>query len=196
MKIGIAGGIGSGKSYVCQKIEQRGFEIYDCDRAAKRLIRQSADIRQRLISLIGPEAYEVTTDENGAANYILNKSAVARFLLASESNAKAIDAIVHPAVFKDFEESGLQWMESALMFDSGANSLVDKVIAVVAPKEVRIQRVMARDHISREKVLEWMGRQMDQEEIIKRSDFVIINDGKINIDEQLNKIIIQCNRLF
>lgn len=196
MKIGIAGGIGSGKSYVCQKIEQRGFEIYDCDRAAKRLIRQSADIRQRLISLIGPEAYEVTTHENGAANYILNKSAVARFLLASESNAKAIDAIVHPAVFKDFEESGLQWMESALMFDSGANSLVDKVIAVVAPKEVRIQRVMARDHISREKVLEWMGRQMDQEEIIKRSDFVIINDGKTNIDEQLNKIIIQCNRLF
>lgn len=196
MKIGIAGGIGSGKSYVCQKIEQRGFEIYDCDRAAKRLIRQSADIRQRLISLIGPEAYEVTTDENGAAIYILNKSAVARFLLASESNAKAIDAIVHPAVFKDFEESGLQWMESALMFDSGANSLVDKVIAVVAPKEVRIQRVMARDHISREKVLEWMGRQMDQEEIIKRSDFVIINDGKTNIDEQLNKIIIQCNRLF
>lgn len=196
MKIGIAGGIGSGKSYVCQKIEQRGFEIYDCDRAAKRLIRQSADIRQRLISLIGPEAYEVTTDENGAANYILNKSTVARFLLASESNAKAIDAIVHPAVFKDFEESGLQWMESALMFDSGANSLVDKVIAVVAPKEVRIQRVMARDHISREKVLEWMGRQMDQEEIIKRSDFVIINDGKTNIDEQLNKIIIQCNRLF
>ena len=87
-------------------------------------------------------------------------------------------------------------MESALMFDSGANSLVDKVIAVVAPKEVRIQRVMARDHISREKVLEWMGRQMDQEEIINRSDFVIINDGKTNIDEQLNKIIIQCNRLF
>ena len=76
MKIGIAGGIGSGKSYVCQKIEQRGFEIYDCDRAAKRLIRQSADIRQRLISLIGPEAYEVTTDENGAANYILNKSII------------------------------------------------------------------------------------------------------------------------
>lgn len=188
MKIGIAGGIGSGKSYVCQKIEQRGFQVYDCDRAAKRLIRESPDIRERLTALIGPETY---TEE-----YTLNKKKVAEFLLASESNAKAIDAIVHPAVFKDFEESGLQWMESALMFESGINRLVDKVIAVVAPKEVRIQRVMARDHISRKKVLEWMSRQMDQKEVIRLSDYVIINDGKTDIDEQINKIIIQCNKSF
>ena len=191
MKIGIAGGIGSGKSYVCQRIRQQGFEVYDCDDAAKRLIRTSPEIRQQLTSLIGPEVY---TDVEGKP--VLNKAVVAKFLLASESNAQAIDRIVHPAVFKDFVESGLQWMESALMFESGIYKLVDKVIAVVAPQEVRIRRVMERDHISREKVLEWMNRQMDQKEIIQRADYVIINDGETDIDQQLKNIIRKCNRSF
>lgn len=191
MKIGIAGGIGSGKSYVCQRIRQQGFEVYDCDDAAKRLIRTSLEIRQQLTALIGPEVY---TDVEGES--VLNKAVVAKFLLTSESNAQAIDRIIHPAVFKDFIESGLQWMESALMFESGIYKLVDKVVAVVAPKEIRIRRVMERDHISREKVLEWMNRQMDQEEIIQRADYVIFNDGETDIDQQLENIIRQCNRSF
>ena len=191
MKIGIAGGIGSGKSYVCQRIRQQGFEVYDCDDAAKRLIRTSPEIRQQLTALIGPGVY---TDVEGEA--VLNKAVVAKFLLTSESNAQAIDRIVHPAVFKDFIESGLQWMESALMFESGIYKLVDKVVAVVAPKEIRIRRVMERDHISREKALEWMNRQMDQKEIIHRADYVIINDGETDIDQQLENIIRQCNRSF
>lgn len=191
MKIGIAGGIGSGKSYVCQRIRQQGFEVYDCDSAAKRLIRTSPEIRQQLTALIGPEVY---TDVEGEP--VLNKAVVAKFLLTSESNAQAIDRIVHPAVFKDFVESGLQWMESALMFESDIYKLVDKVVAVVAPKEIRIRRVMERDHISREKVLEWMNRQMDQEEIIQKSDYVIFNDGEKDIDQQLKNIIRQCNRSF
>ena len=191
MKIGIAGGIGSGKSYVCQRIRQQGFEVYDCDDAAKRLIRTSPEITQQLTALIGPGVY---TDVEGEA--VLNKAVVAKFLLTSESNAQAIDRIVHPAVFKDFIESGLQWMESALMFESGIYKLVDKVVAVVAPKEIRIRRVMERDHISREKVLEWMNRQMDQKEIIHRADYVIINDGETDIDQQLENIIRQCNRSF
>ena len=95
MKIGIAGGIGSGKSYICRSLRQRGYEVYDCDAAAKRLIRTSPDIRRELTALIGPDTYDAETGE-------FNKAAVARFLLASESNAKAIDAIVHPAVFRDF----------------------------------------------------------------------------------------------
>ena len=189
MKIGIAGGIGSGKSYVCQALRQRGYEVYDCDAAAKRLIRTSPDIRRELTALIGPDTYDVETGE-------FNKAAVARFLLASEANAQAIDAIVHPAVFRDFEASGLDWLESAIMFESGINRLMDIVIAVVAPKELRIQRVMERDHISREKVLEWMSRQYPQREVIQRADFVLVNDGKANIEHQLNKIIEQCNKQF
>ena len=99
MKIGITGGIGSGKSYVCKRLAARGIEVYDCDSAAKRLIRTSDSIRRQLTELIGEDAYMGDT---------LNKAAVARFLLASERNAQAIDRIVHPAVFQDFEESGMQ----------------------------------------------------------------------------------------
>ena len=180
MKIGITGGIGSGKSYVCQRLIARGYKVYDCDSAAKRLMRTSPEIRQQLTALIGPDTY---------LEYTLNKKKVAEFLLVSEDHAKAIDAIVHPAVFRDFEASGMQWMESAILYESGAFRLVDKAIVVTAPEEVRIQRVMQRDGISREKVIEWMARQLPQEEVRRRADFEIVNDGEANIEQQLNKIL-------
>ena len=185
MKIGITGGIGSGKSYVCNLLQQQGYAVYDCDSAAKRLIRTSPFIRRRLTDLIGPETYTTT----GAGEYILNKKVVAEFLLASEENAKNIDRIVHPAVFRDFMESGKEWMESAIIYESGIYRLVDRVIVVTAPEELRIQRVMARDEISREKVLEWMSRQLPQEEVRQRADFEIINDGQADLHQQLDKIL-------
>jgi len=189
MKIGITGGIGSGKSFVCKRLEARGIQVYDCDSAAKRLIRTSPEIRERLTALIGQDAYvEERGERREERDYILNKKKVAEFLLESEENAKAIDAIVHPAVFRDFEASGLQWMESAILYESGAYRLVDKAIVVTAPEEVRIQRVMQRDGISREKVLEWMSRQLPQDEVRQRADFEIVNDGMADIDKQINKI--------
>jgi len=188
MKIGITGGIGSGKSYVCQRLLKRGYQVYDCDRAAKRLMVSSPTIKENLTALIGPETY----NQYGQ----INKSVIAQFLLASEDNAKAIDDIIHPAVFHDFLESGLNWMESAILYESGIYRLVDRVIVVTAPEEIRIQRVMSRDHISREKVLEWMGKQWPQEEIRRRADFEIVNDGNSDIEQQLNIIIEQCNRQF
>ena len=184
MKIGITGGIGSGKSYVCRLLEQRGYAVYDCDSAAKQLIRSSPFIRRRLTALIGPETYFKESGE-----YILNKKAVAEFLLKSEDNARAIDRIVHPAVFRDFIESGMEWMESAIIYESGIQRLVDRVIVVTAPEELRIQRVMARDEISREKVLEWMSRQLPQEEVRQRADFEIVNDGLADLNRQLDDII-------
>ena len=180
MKTGITGGIGSGKSYVCKRLQARGFEVYDCDAAAKRLIRTSEAIRQRLEALIGADAY---------LGKELNKAVVAQFLLKSEENAQAIDGIVHPAVFEDFEQSGMQWMESAILYESGIDRLVDRVIVVTAPVEVRILRVMRRDGISREKVQEWMSRQWLQEEIVRRADYEIVNDGTADIDEQLDRIL-------
>jgi dephospho-CoA kinase len=190
MKIGITGGIGSGKSYVCQRLIARGYEVYDCDSAAKRLMRSSPEIREQLTALIGPDTYLEVKDEKGEAReYTLNKKKVAEFLLVSEDHAKAVDAIVHPAVFRDFEASGMMWMESAILFESGAYCLVDKTIVVTAPEEVRIQRVMQRDGISREKVLEWMNRQLPQEEVRRRADFEIVNDGEADIEKQLNKIL-------
>jgi dephospho-CoA kinase len=173
MKIGITGGIGSGKSYVCKLLKAHGIEVYDCDQAAKRIIRTSEEVRQKLLQLIGS----------------LEKADIARFLLESEANAKKIDAIVHPAVFRDFEESGYQWMESAILYESGANKLVDRVVVVTAPEEVRIQRVMQRDTISREKALQWMQRQWPQEELCRRADYEILNDDHADLNEQIEALL-------
>lgn len=186
MKVAITGGIGSGKSYVCKLLQQRGINIYDCDQAAKRLIRTSPDIRRQLTMLIGSEAY---LGEDGQGGWILNKAVVAQFLLGSEANAHAIDDIVHPTVFHDFETSGIQWLESAILYESGMDKLVNRVIVVTAPQEVRIQRVMQRDRISREKVLEWMSRQWSQDEIRQRADYEIINDGQADLNEQIEQLL-------
>ena len=173
-KIGITGGIGSGKSYVCKRLQAKyNIEVYDCDAAAKRLIRTSPDLQQQIIQLVGS----------------LDKAAMSRFLLASEANQQAMNAIVHPAVFRDFQESGIQWMESAILFESGANQLVDKSVVVTAPQEVRIQRVMQRDGITREKTLQWMNRQWSQDEVVAHADYEIVNDGIADIDKQIEQLL-------
>ena len=188
MKTGIAGGIGSGKSYVARKLAARGIEVYDCDTAAKRLMRTSPELRQQLTALIGSDAYEGNK---------LNKAAVSRFLLASEENAQAINAIVHPAVFSDFQQSGLLWMESGIMYESGAGRYVDRVIVVTAPEAVRLQRIVQRDNITRDQALEWIRRQWPQDEVRRRADYEIVNDGQADIDNQLNIILEQlCNKPF
>jgi dephospho-CoA kinase len=188
MKIGITGGIGSGKSYVCKLLREQGIEVFDCDSAAKKLMLTSADIREKLTDLIGPGTYDAEGN--------LNKSMVSQFLLSSQRNVKAVNEIVHPAVFDEYRSSGLDYMESAIIFESGAYKLVDKVVCVIAPKETRINRVMERDHITREQVLQWMNRQLNQKEMIRKSDYVIINDGETDLDKQISKIVRQCNKQF
>ena len=181
MKVAITGGIGSGKSYVCRLLEQHDICIYDCDSAAKRLMRTSETLRQQLTRLIGPDTYD--------AEGRLNKAIVAQFLLKSEENARAIDGIVHPAVANDFEQSGYQWMECAILYESGFEQLVDKVIIVTAPEDVRIERIIQRAGISREKALEWIHRQWAQEEVRRRADFEIVNDGRKDLNRQIRDII-------
>ena len=186
MKIAITGGIGSGKSYVCRLLEQRGISIYDCDSAAKRLMHTSEPLRQQLTELIGPDTY----DNEGR----LNKAVVAQFLLQSEENAKAIDNIVHPAVAHDFQNSGYQWMECAILFESGFEQLVDRIIVVTAPEEVRINRIMHRDGINSEKAKEWINRQWSQEKVRQRADFEIVNDGKQDLNQKINDIILSLSK--
>ena len=166
----ITGGIGAGKSYVCRIMEEYGISIYDCDTAAKRLMNTSESLKQQLTELIGDEAYR---------DGILNKPAVAQFLLASETNKQAINAIVHPAVMADFQASGLQWMESAILYEAHLEGYVDGVVAVTAPTELRIQRIMKRDGISYDKAKEWIEKQASQEEVAQRADFVVVNDGEV-----------------
>ena len=173
MKIGITGGIGSGKSYVCKHLQQHGVSVYDCDAAAKRLIRTSPTLQEQIISLVGS----------------LDKADMSRFLLANAANQQAMNAIIHPAVFQDFETSGMQWMESAILYESGANRLVDKAVVVTAPQEVRIQRIIERDGITRDKALQWMARQWPQDEVKRHADYEIVNDGKADIDNQIELLL-------
>jgi dephospho-CoA kinase len=175
MKVGIAGGIGSGKSYVARRLALRGIRVYDCDSAAKRIMRSEA-IQQQLQALIGSKP---------------DKQALTQYLLQSDDHARAINAIVHPAVFADFEQSGLEWLESGIMYESGANHYVDRVVVVTAPEEVRLQRIMQRDGISREQALQWLSRQWPQERVRQLADFEIVNDGLTDIDKQLNNILEQ-----
>ena len=188
--IAITGGIGSGKSYVCRLLtEHFGISVYDCDAAAKRLMRTSARLRQELTQLIGPGTYH---PESG----MLNKAAVAEFLLASDKNKKAIDDIVHPAVADDFMSSGMAWLESAILFESGFNTRVsfDAVVVVTAPIEVRLERIMQRDTISREKALQWVERQWPQQEVTQLSDYEIVNDGQQPLLPQIETILQQLHK--
>lgn len=182
-RIAITGCIGSGKSFVCHELARRGIAVYDCDDAAKRLMRTSAQLQQQLIDLVGDNVY---------IDGVLQKAVLAKFLLASEANKQAINAVVHPAVADDFMRSGQTWLESAILFESGFDRRVpfDHVVCVAAPVETRIARIIARDSISRDRAVEWINRQMPQDEVISRSQFVINNDGITPIAPQIDKLLI------
>lgn len=187
MKIAITGGIGAGKSFVCRRLKAHGIVVYDCDDAAKRLMRTSAELQRQLQELVGEAVY---------ADGVLQKAVLAGYILASSGNAQAVDDVVHPAVARDFMSSGCDWIESAIFFDSGfyRRVSVDKVICVTAPPEVRVTRIMNRDRISRGKALEWINRQLPQEEVLRRSDYNIVNDGIMDIDKQINIILKETNK--
>ena len=182
MKVYISGGIGSGKSFVCERLHKFGITVYDCDEAAKRLMRTSVDIQKQLSDLIGTNVF---------VDGKLQKAALAAFLLHSKDNAQAINDIVHPAVAADFERSGYDYMECAILFDSGFINRVhiDKVVCVTAPRDVRVQRIVLRDDITPIKAQEWIDQQLSQNEVLKHSHYEIVNDGKCNIDVQIQKII-------
>lgn len=183
MHIAITGGIGTGKSYVCNMLRQMGVSVYDCDAAAKQLMRTSPQLRQQLISLIGRDVY----DNNGE----VQKRVVAQYLLASEANKQALNNVVHPAVAADYLHSGCEWLESAILFDSNFDKRLhfDFVVCVSAPRQVRIQRIVRRDSIAPEKAEQWIDAQMPQAEVEQRSHFVINNDGMADVAHQLQCLL-------
>lgn len=185
IKIGITGGIGSGKSYLCKLLKEKGIPVYNCDDEAKRLMTESATIRQQLCQLIGDEAY---------VNGLLNKPVIAAFLFANAENATAINKIVHPIVKQDFAEWALSQdclivaQECALLFESGFSATVDVVVEVYAPEHLRLQRAMIRDKVSAQQIKARMAQQMDEEEKRRRADFCILNDGS-NLEPQLEHLL-------
>lgn len=187
IRIGVTGGIGSGKSYVLQCIAAKGFPIYSTDEAAKRLMVNSQQIRDGLVSLLGEDVY--------LPNGQLNKALVATYLFQGEGYAQKINSIVHPEVAKDFlqwssiQQNKVVFMECAILYETGFDALVDEVVLVSAPKDVRIRRVVARDGLSAEDVLNRMASQMQEDDRIARVHYIIKNDGETNVEEQLEQIL-------
>lgn len=184
--IAITGGIGSGKSFVCDILRRRGFGVYDCDAAAKRLMATDKDLQRELSQLVGNGVY---------SNGVLQKSVLAQFILESEDNKQAVNHIVHPAVAADYLSSGCQWFESAILFDANFDQRVtfDIIIGVVAPDEVRTERIMTRDGISREQALQWIGCQMPQETVARLCDYIISNGTGDDVEAQVEDICMKLN---
>ena len=182
------GGIGSGKSFVCTLLGKYGIEVYDCDQAAKRLWATDEELQRRLKEIVGGEVY---------INNVLQKRVLAQYLLKSEANKITIDNLIHPAIARDFLQSGYSWLESAILFDSGFNkrSDFDFIVCVSAPLETRVQRVMERDGITEAKALEWIHKQWPQEKVERHSNFVIVNDGVKDLDEQIKELINTTSKL-
>jgi dephospho-CoA kinase len=189
IRIGITGGIGSGKTYVCQLLQQRGIPVYQCDDEAKRLMTESPLIRRRITQLLGTEAYSSSG---------LNKPIIARYLFADPSHAERINRIVHPVVRQDF----LQWTEQqqdapivvqecALLFESGFQDTVDITVEVYAPLHLRLQRAVQRDQATPKQIQARMAQQMDEEEKRQRADFCILNDGTTDLDAQIDQLLKQ-----
>ena len=149
-RLGVTGGIGSGKSYVCRMLaEHFGIPVYDCDARAKQLMDSDETIRQQLTALVGEQIYEGTH---------LVRPALAHYLFASQQHADQVNAIVHPAVRRDFrhwaerQTTPLVALESAILHESGFDEEVDEVIFVDAPDALRIERAMQRDAASRQQI--------------------------------------------
>jgi len=185
LKVGITGGIGSGKSTVAKVFNVLGIPIYYADDAAKKLMNEDESIRIQLQQLFGKETY---------LDGKLNRKYLSGLVFNNEAKLAQLNAIVHPATLKDAD----QWMqqqttryaikEAALIFESGAQTQLDCVIGVFAPAPIRIQRVMKRDGITKEEVKARMEKQLDESIKMRLCDYVITNDEQDLVIPQVVKI--------
>ena len=184
--IGLTGGIGSGKSFIARGLRERGYAVYDTDREAKRLIAEDEELKRQLIELFGPDTY--APDGTYQTRYVAQRVFENRTLL------ERLNAFVHPAVRRDFEAwkdslpssfnlSPFTFLESAILYESGFDTLCDKVVAVVANEELRLRRVIGRDKTDIDKVRARMRAQLSEQELRRRADLVVMNDGNKNIEE-------------
>ena len=188
IKLGITGGIGSGKSMVSRLLQLLGVPVYISDDETKRLMVSDPHIRHGLTTLLGAAVYDTAGR--------LNKPLLASYLFASPDHARQMNGIIHPRVKEDFRRwaSARQTVpvvgiESAILLEAGFASEVDRVVTVYAPPEVRIARAMRRDASTREQIEQRIRSQMDDEEKRRRADFVIVNDGKTPLIPQVLSLL-------
>jgi len=185
LKVAITGGIGSGKSLVCQVFKTLGIPIFDADAVSNQLVEHDAALKTAIIELFGKEAYK---------NNIYNRKYIASIVFSQAEMLQALNALVHPKAI----EAAKQWFEkqqtpyaikeAAILFESNSEKDIDIIIGVTAPEKVRIERVMQRTGYSKEEVIKRMQQQMPDEEKMAKCNYVIQNNDTDAILPQILQI--------
>lgn len=184
--IGLTGGIGSGKTTVAKLLEKEGFPVYYSDEESKKIL-QSPEIKIRVIEIFGNQ---ILSDD------LIDRKKLANIVFQHPEKLKELNAILHPAVKKHFEE----WVtknasepflvkEAAILFESGAYKYCDIILTIVASEALRIQRVMERDHCSKEAVVDRMKNQWTDSQRVEKSDFVIANENLEQTQKEILKFL-------
>ncbi|HHU97330.1 MAG: dephospho-CoA kinase [Bacteroidota bacterium] len=187
VRIGVTGGIGSGKSVVCSLLHLHGIPVFNADIEAKRLNDTSAGVRKALTRHFGKDLYEGDR---------LNRQQFAKLIFNDKQNLAIANGIIHPALAKRFND----WcsaqsrfthvaIDAPVLFEAGFDAHVDTVVVVYSPKELRVKRVMERDQVDREKVEARMQSQLPEEEKLKRANHVICNDGRHSLIVQVTDLL-------
>jgi dephospho-CoA kinase len=187
IEVGITGGIGAGKTLVANIFRTFGIPVYNSDAEAKRLMNEDEDLKAQIIKLFGQKAY---------VKEVLNRSYLTEVVFKNQDNLNRMNSLVHPAVIKDYNKwltkyknKSITIKEAALLFESGSYKDLDYTILVLAPKLMRIGRILLRDvNRSKQDVEDIIDKQMSDSRKKKLSDFVIINDGERMVVPQVLEI--------
>ena len=189
IKVGLTGGIGSGKTIIARIFETLDIPVYYADDAAKKLMNDNPDLKKSILKHFGEDSYK---------NNELDRKYLAAIVFNDKEKLDLLNSLTHPVTIKDAEEwiskqtSPYSIKEAALLFESGAAEHLDYVIGVYAPQHIRIKRVMDRDEISAEEVMKRISRQMEEETKMKRCDFVINNNEQQFVIPQ----VLELNKKF
>ena len=187
VSLGLTGGIGSGKSYVCRLLDRRGIPIFDTDGEARKEMVGNSSIHLSLQALLS--ASPLLPDGS------LNKPLISSYIQGGDEQTRQVNEIVHPFVRQRFrrwleaQHAPIVVMESALLFESHFDDEVTNTVCVTAPLELRLHRVMARDGKSREEALRWMSMQMPEDEKLRKADYVIINNQIEPLEPQVDNLL-------
>ena len=191
MIIGLTGQTGAGKSTVCEFFSKKGFAVIDCDKVAREVTQKGNPVLLKLAECFGDD---ILSDDGN-----LNRRLLANRAFASEEKTKLLNSITHPEIYKAIQNkiknttNDIIVLDAPTLFESGANKLCDKVVAVIAPSEIRKERIMKRDLISEEQAKLRMSAQKNDEFYIEKSDAVVENNCShreltVQIEQALNSI--------
>ena len=187
LKVGITGGIGSGKTLVCKVFETLEIPVFNADNEAKKIMNSNSLLQEVLLNEFGEETF----NDNGN----INNKYFSKIVFENKEKLEKLNSIVHPFVIGTFDEwakkqeSKIVILESAIIFENGLNTLFDKIITIISPIEIRIERILKRGNSNKDDILKIISNQLSDEEKIKLSDFVIYNNEESSIISQVTEII-------